>query len=449
MKISKSIPGTWFFIIAISSLFIGLLFGALGGLQYVFPGFLKEALSFQKIRPLHVYLVINWIFCAAAGAVYYYIPYVSGRKLYSTLLAKLHILIQLIILIWVVTGFFMGRFGGREYLEFPPYIVVLIIVAWILFMINFFVTVRPSFKEVPVYIWSWSTGLLFFLITICEAQLWLLPHFNNNIIRDITVQWKAMGSMVGSWNMLVYGSAMFVMEKITGDKGINRSKKAFFFYFLGLTNLLFNWGHHTYIVPSSELVRTISYTISMTELLILANIIYSFRKTYFKTNPHQHFLSFRIVTYAEAWILLNLILSISISVPAINFYTHGTHITVAHAMGTTIGINTLLLLSSLVLIAEEMIGDGKLFTPYFNRSFIFLNISLLVFWLSLVGMGICKIIAVHEKNSFTEMMARLYPYFQVFSISGIFVFLGLLLVLMPVFTTFLKIGFAKKFTDPS
>ncbi len=142
-----------------------------------------------------------------------------------------------------------------------------------------------------------------------------------------------MGSMVGSWNMLVYGTAMFAMEKISGDQKINQSKIAFFFYFLGLTNLMFNWGHHTYIVPASPIVKLIAYSISMTELLILANIIYSFRKTYLKANHQNHKLSFKILTYAEIWILLNLVLSISISIPAINFYTHGTHITVAHANG--------------------------------------------------------------------------------------------------------------------
>jgi len=444
MKLKNNSIGSWFIVIAISSLFIGLIFGALGGIQYIFPNFLKENLSFQKMRPLHVYLVINWIFCAAAGAIYIYIPDVTGKKLFSNTLAKIHVALQLIIVVIVVTGFFFGVFGGREYFEFPPYVILLIIAAWILFMINFFTTVKPSFNNVPVYIWSWSTGLIFFLITVTEAQLWLLPFFNNNIIRDVTVQWKAMGSMVGSWNMLVYGTAMFVIEKATGDTTINRTPKAFFFYFLGLTNLMFNWGHHTYIVPSSELVKTISYAISMTELLILANIIYSFRKTYLKTNPHKHFLSFRILTYAEVWILLNLTLSLVISVPAINLYTHGTHITVAHAMGATIGINTMLLLASFAFIADDITVDGKFFNRNFNWGFMTLNISLLVFWLSLVGMGICKIAATQQKNGFYEIMDKLLPYFKVFTVSGAFVVVGLLMVVIPYFKLFVRSLFAKK-----
>ncbi len=443
MKLSNSRVGSLFIVIALGSLLLGLLFGVLGGLQYVFPDFLKVHLSFQKMRPLHVYLVINWIFCSATGAIYFFVPEYSCKQLFSSVLAKMHVALQAIILIIVVTGFFAGIFGGREYLEFPPWIIILIIAAWIVFMINFFVTVKPSFKHVPVYIWSWSTGLIFFLITIIEAQLWLLPFFNNNIIRDVTVQWKAMGSMVGSWNMLVYGSSMFVMERMTGDKTVNFSKKAFFFYFLGLTNLMFNWGHHTYIVPSSHVVQTISYVISMTELLILGEMIYSWRKKYLLLYKNKRPLPFRILTYAEVWIFVNLILSITISIPSVNFYTHGTHITVAHAMGATIGINTLLLLASLCLIASE-IAEDVLKSKAFTRGIVLMNASLLIFWLSLIGMGICKISAVQQQNGFYEMMNKLLPYFKVFMVSGIFIVIGLLMMIVPLFKIFIRSSFQKE-----
>src|SRR5574343_2022578 len=176
------------------------------------------------MRPLHTYLSINWIFTAATGIIYYYLPEVSGRTIYSEKLAKLQISLQILILVLVTVFFVLGKFGGREYLEFPPYIVIMIVSSWLIFMYNFFMTVKPNYKTVPVYIWSWSTGLIFFLITTIEAQLWQLSFFNDNIIRDVTIQWKAMGSMVGSWNMLVYGTAMFAMEKISGDKKINQSK---------------------------------------------------------------------------------------------------------------------------------------------------------------------------------------------------------------------------------
>ena len=51
---------------------IGMLFGLTGGLQYIIPGFLKEHLSFEKVRPLHVSSVVFWIIIAAMGSVLTY-----------------------------------------------------------------------------------------------------------------------------------------------------------------------------------------------------------------------------------------------------------------------------------------------------------------------------------------------------------------------------------------
>lgn len=427
----NNVVGSAYVIIAIMSLFLGLTFGILGGLQYAFPDFLKLDFSFQKIRPLHTYLSVNWIFCAATGIIYYYLPEVSRRKIFSTVLGKIQAGLQVLILVVVCVFFILGKFSGREYLEFPPYMVAIIVLAWVMFMLNVFITLKANYKTAPVYIYSWTTGLVFFLLTILEAQLWQLPFFNNNIIRDVTVQWKAMGAFVGSWNALVYGTAMYAMERISGDKSINRSKKAFFFYFLGLTNLMFNWGHHTYIVPASPWIKTISYVISMTELLILANIIWGFRQSYIKANYQNNKLSFKFLTYAEMWILLNLILSISISVPYINQFTHGTHITVAHAMGSTIGINTLLILASLTLIMDE-INPKCLSLKTYSRWVLTFNTALFFFWFSLIGMGLNKIAGTLENKGFQQIMDELMPYFKVFAASGGVLLVALVAMLLPI-----------------
>ena len=53
-----------FFILALSLLAFGLLFGLLGALEYVIPGFSKNFLSFEKIRPLHVSSAVFWILTA-------------------------------------------------------------------------------------------------------------------------------------------------------------------------------------------------------------------------------------------------------------------------------------------------------------------------------------------------------------------------------------------------
>lgn len=420
-----------FLVLAMSYLLFGLILGVIGGFQYILPPFLKESLSFSKTRPLHVYLVITWIFVAAQAGLYYYLPRIANRPIYWLNGVWLHFFLQLLISLVIVACFFLGYFGGREYLEFPPLLGAFILLSWVPFALNFFLTLKPNYKTAPVYIWSWSTGIIFFFITLSESYLWLLDYFNTNIVRDVTIQWKALGSMVGSWNMLVYGTAMYVMEKISGDGKPFRSPLAFFFYFLGLTNLMFNWGHHTYIVPAAPWVKTVAYIISMTELLILGYIIWNWRKTLEAARRNYHSIPFRLLSYGDIWIFLNLSLAITISVPTWNYFTHGTHITVAHAMGATIGINTMLLLASVFYIIQDkkpgalsnrkrIIGPGILIT----------NIALLVFWISLLGSGIAKITGKQSNEAFYNIMQKSQSWFKLFTYSGVIILLGLFMIII-------------------
>jgi nitric oxide reductase subunit B len=420
-KVSKAI-----LLLALFNLSIGLILGTIGGFQYILPDFLKEALAFQRTRPLHVYLVISWIFTAAQGGIYYYLPRICKRELFWIKGAWIQFLLQILIVGLVLYNFFIGNFGGREYLEFPTWIGGIILCSWIPFAINFWGTLKPNYKIVPVYIWSWSTGIIFFYVTMSESYLWIFDYFKGNIVRDVTIQWKALGSMVGSWNMLVYGTGMYVMERISGNTKTNQSKTAFFFYFLGFTNLLFNWGHHTYIVPAAPWVKTVAYTISMTELLILGNIIHNWKKTVNDAQKLYFNLPYRFLAIAEFWIFVNLALALVLSVPTWNYYTHGTHFTVAHAMGATIGINTMLLFASVFFIISEQ--KNKLLEAkkrIFNIGLYTTNISLLVFWVSLIGMGLVKISSRFKADTFADMMEKSLPYFRVFTYSGVFILVGL------------------------
>src|SRR5689334_10612010 len=110
-----------FLVLALSYLLFGLLLGVIGGFQYILPPFLKDQLSFQRTRPLHVYLVISWIFTAAQAGIYYYLPGISGRSLYWRQGIWIHLFLQTIVSLTIITCFFLGYFGGREYLEFPPW----------------------------------------------------------------------------------------------------------------------------------------------------------------------------------------------------------------------------------------------------------------------------------------------------------------------------------------
>ena len=370
----------YFIYIGLISLLFGLLCGLLAGFQYITPSFIKEVLPFNALRPLHTLFVVSWILLSAIGEIYYYIKPINQN------LIRIHFWLFIITGIGIIVSYLTKNFAGKEYLEFPSYFYFPIVLGWILFGINYYKTMLSSFKNWPVYFWMWATGIVFMIYHFTEAHLWLLPYFRDHFVQNISLQWKSGGSYVGSWNMLVYGTSLFVMSKISNDNSYAKSKKAFFFYFLGLTNLMFGWAHHIYIIPTAPWIRYLAYAISMTEWIILFSIIYDWKKRLSTEKKIEYSIAYKLMLLADFWVFLNIVLALLISIPAINLFTHGTHITVAHSMGTTIGINTLILLSSVTYILES--NNNLIIVKRIKIGIRLFNISFVFFWISLLLMGI-------------------------------------------------------------
>ncbi len=405
-------------------LMAGLCFGVLAALIYLFPDFLKQEIGFVSLRPLHVSSAMFWIILGATGCVY------NGMKILTNnskikVIAIVQWGLWIVAIIGIMRSYFIKDFGGKEYWEFNPVWALPIAIAWILFLVNFYQLVK-KIKNWPVYIWMWMTGILFFLFTFSENYLWMFPYFREHFITDMTIQWKVNGSLVGSWNQILYGTAFFLMDKISNSKSTGTSKLAFLMYFLGLFNLMFNWGHHIYTLPTEKYIRYIGYIVSMTEWIFFIKIIYDWRASLNTIQKHYHYFPYRFLMAADIWVALNMGQAILMSIPAINIYTHGTHVTVAHAMGTTIGINSMILFAACFEFFNFNTSNTKRL-KYYKILFWVLQLSLLIFWLSLNIAGIKKGIWQLSTNqsSYSKMMESLRPYFIAFVFAGV----GLMLTL--------------------
>jgi len=421
-----------FIVAGLILLLLALAFGLLGAVQYVVPGFLKANISFEKTRPLHVSSAVFWILLAAMGCVLTYGKEIAGKAFRPGWMPRAQLVLFLAAIVLILYSYLAGLFGGREYWEFPPVITVLIAGGWMLFAITYLRAV-PSLKRQPVYVWMWLTGTLGFLFTLSESYLWLIPYFTGGIVRDMTIQWKSYGSMVGCWNMLVYGVGIYLMQKLSQDRFYAHSKISFSLFFLGLFNLLFNWGHHIYTLPVAPYIKHIGYLVSMTELFILGRIIYSLKDTLSAAQKFKHVLSYRFLMFADAWIFVNLALAIAISVPAINVYTHGTHITVAHVMGTTIGINTMLLLAAAFDILGNSCHHAMPAQHLINRASWIVNGALVVFMVVLLFAGVHRAQWQMDETPapFSQMMHELRYVFIGFAVSGFALFIGFCGIVIP------------------
>ena len=404
-----------------------LIFGLLATWAFLYPETYNHFLPFYQLRPFHVSAALFWIITGAVSGIVYYNNSMTPTEKNRTIGVRLFIYVWLAAIIAIFICYSLKKFGGREYWEFPPILCLPLLISWLILVVSYFSSALAKNNErKPLYVWMWSTGIFFFLITFMEQNLWQIPWFRYSYLREITVQWKANGSMVGAWNQMLYGTSLYLMVKISGDVTIANNRTAFIFYMLGLTNLMFNWGHHIYNVPAASWIRDTSYLISMTEWIFFIRIIQGFKNKLAERNKFRYLITYKFIIAAEFWVFLNLLLALAMSVPAINRYTHGTHITVAHAMGTTIGINTMILLASFSYILD-IDKQNYLIKKSLKISYWISQCSLLFFWLSLIAAGVIKAYRANviDLTNFYEIMHPVMPVIKLFSFTGIGLAIGL------------------------
>ena len=371
------------------ALAVVLLGGLLSVLHY-FPGLsgtlAGSGLDFAAVRPIHTIFASAWIFLAAITVIYRYLqdeapPATTGEQ--WRLRAQ--------VVLWGLAGVGIlatllgGITSGREYIGFHPLFSVVIMTGWLLFAWTFFSLTGRGFFQKPVYVTMWGVGILLFIYTFAEQHAWLLPGVSDDPIVDMRIQWKATGTLVGSFNLLVYGCLYYLASKMIGDDRYAHSKLAYALFGIGLLNSFVNFGHHTYHLPQSAWINWISFLVSMSEIVILARVIWDIAKAVKRRTTRQAAASFFLAA-ARWWIFAMLFTAILLSIPPINSILHGTYAVAGHAMGTEIGIDTMILLAAAAWILAERTRE----TPALRRVGIGFNISAatLVLWLTIAGCAV-------------------------------------------------------------
>ncbi|HZH69963.1 MAG TPA: cbb3-type cytochrome c oxidase subunit I, partial [Flavobacteriaceae bacterium] len=273
------------------------------------------------------------------------------------------------------------------------------------------------------------TGIVYFLFIFIENYLWVIPYFRESFIKDMVIQWKAAGSIVGAYNMLVYGTSFYVMERISKASNTGFDRWAFALFFLSFFNMLFNWGHHLYLVPTNPTIHYFGYIVSMTEWVFFIKILYNWKNQITEAETYYHYFPYRFLLAANFWLFFNLTIALFMSIPVINLYMHGTHFITAHAMGTTIGINTMILLAAVFyyLLPEREKHQSK----WFKIGFWGAQVSLFIFLMVLMAMGIVKSLWFYEEPQvpYREMMERNVTWILFFVISGIGLLISILILI--------------------
>jgi len=382
-------------LIAIGVTLAAGILGALYSIPALAPTLQAWGLDMRQLRPIHTTFASAWIFLGGVAVVHRWLQDYGGS---ATPGDRARLRIQ--VLCWAIAGAgilvtLLLRIGsGREYMGFHPIFSVFILAGWIAYAWNFFRVAGPGFFHRPVYMTMWGVGMLFFIYTFVEQHAYLLPAVFGDPVQDLRVQWKATGTLVGSFNLFVYGSIVYIGERISRDPSYGHSRVAYALFGVGLLNSFTNFAHHTYHLPQDHLVKWISFVVSMTEVIILARAVSDLWALMRVRRTGPFCASRGSFAASKYWTVAILFSSVLISVPPLNAIIHGTYVVTGHAMGATIGIDTMVLLGAIIWIIGEHLraqeGQGAsdvLHTPAVRRRVLGLNLAVaaLVVWLHVSG----------------------------------------------------------------
>ena len=368
--------------------------GATAALHYV-PGLStwlnEQGFSLTQLRPVHTSFASLWIFGGSIAVIYHYLStHHGGLDRSDRLRFRFHTVCWITAGAGILITLLAGISSGREYLGFHPAFSVVLLAGWVAYAWSFLRRLKHGFWDQPIYVWFWTIGTLFFIYTFIEGHAYLLPGVFESPVRDLQVQWKSCGTLVGSFNFLMYGSLTYVGERLTGNRKYAQSPTAFWLFGVGCLNSFTNYAHHTYHLPQTHIVKWVAFIVSMMELVILLKVMVDLGGAVRQRRPAPFCGRASWLTSAKWWTGAMLASSILISIPSLNSVIHGTQVVVGHAMGTTIGIDTLVLLGAACWLIGEAGGEAvrpKLDCGLQRMSIIWVSslLAILVIWLTAAG----------------------------------------------------------------
>lgn len=315
-----------YFVAALLLFLVQVIAGVLAGGIYAMPDFLTESLPFHIIRMIHTNALLVWLLLGYFGAAYFLIPEESECEIHSPRIAWLQLFIFVFAALSAVVSYLMGIHEGREFLEQPFWVKVLLVIAFLLFLYNVSLTVLKGRKTAV------STILL---LGMWAAALFFLFAFYNpdNLSLDKMYWWYVVHIWVeGVWELIMASMLAFLLIKMTGVDREIIEKWLYVIVGLALFSGLLGTGHHYYWIGTPGYWHWIGNVFSVLEVLpFLAMVMWAFHMVYRSGRNHPNkaamlwSLGCPVMAFfgAGVWGLMH-------SFSFVNFYSHGTQITAAH-----------------------------------------------------------------------------------------------------------------------
>ena len=397
---------------------------------YVSPNFLSELMPFNIVRMIHTNALIVWLLLGFFGASYYLIPEESEREIHSTRLAYIQFAILMLGAVGAVVGYIFRVHEGREFLEQPLWVKIGIIVAALIFLYNVTMTVLQGRKTAitnVLLLGLWGIAI-FFLFALYNP---------GNLVIDKIYWWYVVHIWVeGVWELVMAAVLAFLMLKLTGVDREVIDKWLYAIAALSLFSGLLGTGHHYYWIGTPAYWQWLGSIFSSLEILpFFAMVLFTFSMVWKRRRDHPNnaallwSLGCAVLAFfgAGVWGFMH-------TFHGINYYTHGTQVTAAHAHLAFFGAYVCLNLA-MITYAMPYLLNREPYNQVLNMiSFWILagSVSFMTFTLTFAGVVQTHLQRVNGE-AYMEVQDQLHLFYLMRLGAGAFVVLGAILFIVATF----------------
>ena len=410
-----------------------------------------EWITFGRLRPLHTNAAI---FAFAGNAIFAGFYYSTQRllktRLFSDTLSRIHFWGWQLIIISAAITLPLGYTQGKEYAELEWPIDIAITVIWVVFAVNFFMTIRQR-REKHMYVAIW-----FYIATIITVAV---LHIVNSIaipvgpfksypvysgIQDALVQWWYGHNAVAFFLTTPFLGLMYYFVPKAANRPIY-SYRLSIVHFWSLV-FIYIWAgpHHLLYTSLPEWAQTLGMVFSImlwapswggmiNGLLTLKGSWDLLRK-----EPLLKFFVAALTFYGMAT-FEGPLLSIK-SVSAIGHYTDWI---IGHVHSGALGWNGFLSFGMIYYLVPRL-WNTKLYSKKLLENHFWIGlVGILLYYISMVTAGITQGLmwrAINKDGTLTypdfiETVVRIVPLYWVRALGGALFIIGFLLMCYNIFKT--------------
>jgi nitric oxide reductase subunit B len=349
-----------YFVVALLLFGLQIVLGLWLSLNYfaTIPQPVVDAFPFSTGRAMHTNVGVLWLLLGFMGATFFMIPEETKRELVWPKLAIVQLVVLVLAGVAALVGFVFGWTQGKPLLEIPRPLDLVIVAGALMFLANVGMTMIKARR------WTVIQGALLAGLTFLSVlYLFGIPFYRNLSIDWYYWWWVIHLWVEGAWELVVAALTAFLLIKLTGVERKVVEKWLYVELGLFLFTGVAGTGHHYYWLGAPRYWLWVGGVFSALEpvpiLLMVFDTYRHMRESrlpllprltwfYLAGNVVLHFVGAGMFGFAH-------------TLPMINYYTHGSQVTVAHGHLSFFGAYVLFNLTFFYFAIPRLKGfpDGR------------------------------------------------------------------------------------------